>query len=64
MASKFLIEVGKNKSSYKVRYEFASSQQSRAFLHYSSLLTHSGHKKRLVRVHRDGSRTVIDRVLT
>lgn len=60
----YSIEVGKGKSKYKVRYTFCRHQQSRAHLYYNSLNTHSGYKKRLIRITRDGVRKVLARVLT
>lgn len=54
------VQVGKGKSAYKDRYTFTTGERLRAIMHFNSLNTHSGHKKRLVRP--DG--TIEARVLT
>lgn len=48
---KWLVQIGKDKSSYKTKYDVSSMSQ--ALLYYYSLNTHNGHKKRLVKP--DGS---------
>lgn len=47
----WLVQVGKGKGSYQTRYVFKSTDlhDSRAWLYYTSINTHSGGKKRLVR---------------
>lgn len=47
---KWLVQVGKGRGSYTTRYALTGGPiyNSRAMLYYSSLNTHSGHKKRLV----------------
>lgn len=56
----WLVQVGYGKGSYRTKYSFRSDQPSRAMLHYASLNTHSGHKKRLV----NPNGQVVARVLT
>lgn len=54
------VQVGKDKSSYTTRYSLTETglHSSRAWLYYSSLNTHSGHKKRLLRDGRVIARTI------
>lgn len=59
-----LVEVGKGKGSYKIKYAFCRHQIVRAVLYFNSTNVHSGYKKRLVRVYADGRRNVLSRVLT
>lgn len=63
---RYTVEVGKNKSAYTVQYSFDGIPSlGRAYLHYNSLNTHSGHKKRLVRTNLiTGKRTILHRTLT
>lgn len=60
-----LVEIGKGKGSYEVKYSFCRHEENRALVHYNSLNTHSGHKKRLVLLSKGvHPRTVLARVLT
>ena len=61
-AVRWIVETGKGRGAYNNHYTFATF--SRAIFHFNYLNTHSGHKKRLVRVSPDGSRRTIHRVLT
>jgi len=43
--AEYTVEVGKNKSAYKVRWSFDNENQ--AIRYFNGLNTHSGYKKRL-----------------
>lgn len=64
----WLVQVGKGKGSYKNKYDFKNdlgSPSGRPVFYYSCLNTHSGHKKRLVRINNEtGERKVIYRDIT
>jgi len=42
------VQVGFKKGKYTTKYDFRATQSVKAQLWYLSVLTHSGHKKRLV----------------
>lgn len=46
----WLVQIGKDKGSYRTKYEFKSSDLhcSQAYFYFNSTNVHSGYKKRLV----------------
>lgn len=62
MRERWSVEVGKGNGAYRTRYSF--DRFSQAVMHFNAINTRSGYKKRLVKINTDGTRTIIERVLT